>query len=408
VKRLLLLGSLLLVAGCSGAGSVSVHYNDLGANFAERGGVYLTPENHPDGWGQKDCLLCHQDFKHTMATADLSVDQYQKLITGAVDAVGASNAIAVCSACHGTNGVSGVQRRCLVCHDQMDNLLHFYKGTSTKAHAHDFNGNGRIDDFDCVVCHWQPDMDGLVEPSVDLASIGGTVKKSVQGLCLTCHSVSWSSLKGGPLADTNGDGKPDALVSTNETAPDVSINWISDLHGEGLSNSTTSLFKQIDLSGQLLFHAQHAALECSQCHNPHASDNDNLIIEKVGETLLADETVVQQDNTSVLEVVVVDPRSSAYFKDLKFEGIVNSENGTYDLSNSTQLKAYLQLPVNYKQGATILETRYNQASLCSACHDGSKSFVPANGLGLNIDVKTHQNPDATCNSCHTHGGVYTF
>ncbi|WP_456436187.1 cytochrome c3 family protein [Thermovibrio ammonificans] len=408
MKRLFLaLGGLLFVAGCSGLGSTSVHYTDFGADYAEKGGTYLTPENHPDGWGQSDCLGCHQNFKHTMATVDLSVDQYQKLIDDAVNAVGVGNAIGVCSACHGTNGVSGVQRQCLVCHDQMGNLIHFYRGTSQRTHAlHDFNGNGRIDDFDCTVCHWQPDMDGLVEPGTDFAHFNGISYKNVQDLCLTCHSNTWGALSGEPLADTNGDGKADAAVSPKEAPPNVASLWSGDWHGQNDYTTGEKSFKPIDLSGQLLFHVQHAPLECSQCHNPHASNNDNLIIEKVGETLLADKAVVQQDNTSVLEYVVVDPRSQNYFKDLYFEGNVTSVNATYDLSNATQLQEYVNLPVNYTQGATVLETRENQASLCAACHDGTYSYAPANGLGLPIDVKTHMNPDQVCSQCHTHGGTF--
>ncbi|RUM40935.1 MAG: hypothetical protein DSY34_04555, partial [Desulfurobacterium sp.] len=167
-RLILILTGIALTYSCGGGGlgDADVNYRDFGVNVAVRSAPYLTEENHPDGWGKADCLGCHQSFKHTMETADLTVDQYQDMIKKAVDTVGTSKAINVCSACHGLNGVStetGAQRQCLVCHDNFERI-HFYKGTSGRNHFHDFNNNTRIDDFDCVVCHWQPDMDGIVEP----------------------------------------------------------------------------------------------------------------------------------------------------------------------------------------------------------------------------------------------------
>jgi len=411
VRRLLLVaGALLVTASCGGGGGLAkpdVHYRDFGINVAKRSAPYLTPENHKDGWGQSDCLSCHQNFKHTMATPDLSADQYQAMIDNAVKSVGVNNSILVCSACHGTNGAektgSGkpVERKCLVCHDNFERL-HFYRGTSNRKYFHDFNGNGKIDDFDCVVCHWQPDMDGIVEPDTDFGSIGGTVKRNSQDLCLTCHSKSWSSIKDKNLADTNGDGVADAKISPTQTPPDVATLWSENWHGLNQFTGGDKAFKNIVLSGELLFHTQHAALECVDCHNPHGSNNDKLIVEKVGETLTVVKPVKQVDNTAEIKYALIDPQTTAFFTDLSYSGVVDGKDRSYNLSNPEDLKAYINLPVK-NDDSSVDANRSTVPSLCAACHDGTVSYSSVNGLGLPIDLEGH-NAGKTCVSCHSHGG----
>lgn len=412
MRRLLLVaGTLLTTASCGGGGGglakPDVHYRDFGINVAKRSVSYLTPENHKDGWGQSNCLICHQNFKHTMATPDMPADKYQSLINSAVEKVGINNSILVCSACHGTNGVTKtgagqpVERKCLVCHDNFERL-HFYRGTSQRKHFHDFNGNGRIDDFDCVVCHWQPDMDGIVEPYTDFGRIGGTVKRNSQDLCLTCHSKGWGSLSGEKLADTNGDGVADAKISPTQTPPDIATPWIDNWHGLNEFTAGDKPFKNIDISGELLFYTKHEALECVDCHNPHGSNNDKLIVEKVGETLTLVKAVKQVDNTAEVKYVLIDPQTTAFFKDLSYSGVVEAKGKTYDLSNSGELKAYVNLPV--KNDDSSNETnRATVPSLCAACHDGTSSYSSVNNLGLPKDIATHGG-DSSCVKCHSHGG----
>ena len=401
--------SFLALYSCGGSGGLAepdVHYRDFGVNVAVRSSPYLTPENHKDGWKKRDCLLCHQNFKHTMATPRYSKKAYQGLIDRAVSKVGTENAIRVCSACHGTNGVAGVKRSCLVCHDSMDKL-HFYANTSLRKQSfHDFNGNGKIDDLDCVVCHWQPDMDGIVEPGTDFGALGGIQPQKVQDLCLTCHSPTGANIFNKPVADTNGDGKADKVLTPKETPPDIETPWNNnDWHGENNFTSGNRSFKEITLSGELLFHTAHSPLACTQCHNPHASNNDKLIIERVGETLEKEMIVKQVDNTAEVKYAVVDPQTLLYFKDLKFEGIVKSENGTYDLSNATQLKEYLYLPVKNLDGVDVATNRKYTSSLCAACHSGNY-YSPVNGLSLPIDIKNHGNPNSKCVECHIHGKTF--
>ena len=404
-RLILILTGIALTYSCGGGGlgDADVNYRDFGVNVAVRSAPYLTEENHPDGWGKADCLGCHQNFKHTMATADLTVDQYQDMIETAIDSVGASKAINVCSACHGLNGVStetGAQRQCLVCHDNFERI-HFYKGTSGRNHFHDFNNNTRIDDFDCVVCHWQPDMDGIVEPDTDFGKLGGITQNKVKELCLSCHSNNWNNIKDENIVDVNGDGIPDAKVAENLNPP--SVDYSGDWHGDN-SYSGNAPFKGIQLSTETLFHTDHEALACSQCHNPHASNNDDLIIEKVGETLIVEKAIIQSDNTKEVKYAAVDPQTTLYFDNLEFTGNITAENRTYDLTDNSDLQDYVNLPVKNLDGVDEETNRKYTSSLCAACHDGSTSYSSVNGLGLPINIDGHY--AGRCVECHTHGKTF--
>jgi len=410
VKRLALSMVCTLLSACGGGGSgltdADINYKDFGVNVAVRSAPYLTQNNHSNAWGQKDCLGCHQNFKHSMATGNLSISQYQKMIDDAVAQVGTTNAIKVCSACHGLNGVSvaDYQRRCLICHNSLDRL-HFYANTAGRTGSmHDFNGNGAIDDFDCVVCHWQPDMDGIVEPDTDFGKLGGTLKYHTDELCLTCHSNEWSTLSSSALADRDGDGKADAVLSPKEEP--VVIIWTNDFHGGRNFASGDRTFKDITFAGTELFGVEHESLVCTQCHNPHASKNDKLIVEKVGETLLIEKPVKQTDNTSVTKYVVVDPQTTEYLSSGRFAGNIAGEDRSYDLSNSTQLSSYISLPVEHSStGAGTSALRAKTASLCASCHDGTQGYAQANHLGLPVDLDTHHS-GSKCTDCHTHGRTF--
>jgi len=335
------------------------------------------------------------------------------MIEKAVDSVGISNAINICSACHGLNGVStkggDPQRQCLVCHDNFDRI-HFYSETSGRTQSlHDFNNDGKIDDFDCVVCHWQPDMDGIVEPDTDFGKVGGKTHYRISSLCLTCHSNEWGTISQEAVADIDGDGEADEKITTSEVPSNVALHYATtDWHGDSEYEDDPSEpkeFKDIKLAGDKLFHTQHEALACSQCHNPHASNNDDLIIEKVGETLIVEKAIIQSDNTKEVKYAAVDPQTTLYFRDLNFEGVINGDAVTYDLSNRTELNNYINLPVKFMDNGTdIQEIRNAQSSLCAACHDGTSSYSPINHLGLPKDISTH-GAGNKCSECHTHGDI---
>ncbi|RUM40523.1 MAG: hypothetical protein DSY34_05205, partial [Desulfurobacterium sp.] len=285
-------------------------------------------------------------------------------------------------------------------HDNFERI-HFYKGTSGRNHFHDFNNNTRIDDFDCVVCHWQPDMDGIVEPDTDFGKLGGITQNKVKELCLSCHSNNWNNIKDENIVDVNGDGIPDAKVAENLNPP--SVDYSGDWHGDN-SYSGNASFKSIQLSTETLFHTDHEALACSQCHNPHASNNDDLIIEKVGETLIVEKAIIQSDNTKEVKYAVVDPQTTLYFDNLKFTGNVTAENRTYDLTDNSDLQDYVNLPVKNLDGVDEETNRKYTSSLCAACHDGSTSYSSVNGLGLPINIDGHY--AGRCIECHTHGKTF--
>ena len=402
-RLILILTGIALTYSCGGGGGLGdadVHYRSS-IDLAKPAATYLTAENHP-AWGEdgKDCISCHPVKKHSAATANLSVEEYQKLISDALEKV--DNPINVCSACHGLNGVSPrdgkIQRQCLVCHDEFEKI-HFYNGTSSRSHLHDVNGDGKFDDSDCVVCHWQPDMDGIVELDTDF--IKGI--NSINELCLPCHSNVWTTMDK-TLADTDGDGEADTEISTNSTPKNVETSWgTTNSHGKDSSSNSLLKFKNATLDNQPLFHTDHDALVCSQCHNPHASNNAKLIIEKVGETLVVEQIVKQVDNTEESKYAVVDPQTTEYFDDLKFAGIVKGNYTNYDLSNETSLKSYINLHVSYIDNGTVETVREQQASLCAACHEGTNYYSSVNGLGLAINMNLH-NKDSRCSSCHKHDG----
>ena len=279
-------------------------------------GTLLTHENHPDGWRKSNCLACHQSFDHG--------EIYKKEIERALTTVGKENSIQICSACHGTNGFSSseVRTRCLVCHEEREEL-HFYVQKTTS--FHDFNGNGKLDDTDCMVCHPFSNMNGIFEPALDLR------EKDVETLCLNCHR-------------------------------EVAVHFLTtDWHGRANSPSAVE-FQQVNYKGQSVF-STNRSLSCVQCHNPHASGNPSLLIEKAGEVL------VIKDSGKLITPL-----------EGSFVGVVSFDGKSYELSDPEQLKDYLNLKVN------------DIPSLCSLCHTKK------------INPQEHYGND--CINCHAHGKVF--
>jgi hypothetical protein len=226
--------------------------------------------------------------------------------------------------------------------------------------------------------------------------------------------LSGAGVFSNPVADTNGDGSAEETMSPAEAPPAVKLAWESnDWHG-GSNYSGEKPFESISLSGELLYHSEHAPLICSQCHNPHASNNDSLIIERVGETLVVEKLIIQTDNTSEYKYALVDPQTLDFFSGLEFEGIVETSSGSsYDLSNKEELEAFSSLPVkNINDEEIDVQTaREYTSSLCAACHAGSGQppedySSPVNGLTLPINIRTGHFKDSKCTACHIHGQVF--
>ena len=64
------------------------------------GGLLVTPEEHPTGWGQADCLVCHA------TTATHRRDCTPGVDLAAVRSQVAVEGVASCAGCHGDGGVA--------------------------------------------------------------------------------------------------------------------------------------------------------------------------------------------------------------------------------------------------------------------------------------------------------------
>lgn len=63
------------------------------------GGLSLTEAEHPDGWGNPDCVSCHAlaALHRTSCAEDVNLAEVRDIV--------ATDGVASCSACHGDNGV---------------------------------------------------------------------------------------------------------------------------------------------------------------------------------------------------------------------------------------------------------------------------------------------------------------
>lgn len=83
----------LLLAGCA------PEICEQGSMLDGEQGLVLTEAEHPEGWGQQECLACHAAVAIHRAGCTPGVD-YEALAE-LVDEEGA----ACCGTCHGENGV---------------------------------------------------------------------------------------------------------------------------------------------------------------------------------------------------------------------------------------------------------------------------------------------------------------
>lgn len=67
--------------------------------LASPGGLALTEEEHPTGWGNADCTSCHAIAAIHRISCSEGVDLAE--VRAAVDAEG----VASCASCHGENGL---------------------------------------------------------------------------------------------------------------------------------------------------------------------------------------------------------------------------------------------------------------------------------------------------------------
>jgi len=92
----------LVVAGAVGAcAELELGCDDLSGMLDGPGGITVTHEEHPTGWGQTRCFTCHSVERiHVMNCTGLDeVDLAE--IRAIVDDQGTAS----CASCHGDNGV---------------------------------------------------------------------------------------------------------------------------------------------------------------------------------------------------------------------------------------------------------------------------------------------------------------
>ena len=98
-RRLWLVVIVAAVAACGGSG------NDDGVDFGNliesAQGTQLTLQEHPDGWGRRDCFLCHpaEDIhqEDRTGTGVLPLADIRALVR--------RDGLESCALCHGSNGV---------------------------------------------------------------------------------------------------------------------------------------------------------------------------------------------------------------------------------------------------------------------------------------------------------------
>jgi len=84
----------LAAAGCPSCPEVSILEGEEG--------LVLVQSEHPDGWGQADCLACHQlkTIHRRGCTEGVDLAAVRERVS--------EGGIEVCSDCHGDNGVGSV------------------------------------------------------------------------------------------------------------------------------------------------------------------------------------------------------------------------------------------------------------------------------------------------------------
>lgn len=91
--RIVLLSSMLALAGCE------TEDCPRGSLLDQQGGLVLTAETHPDGWGEADCAACHPIASIHDVSCTEGVDL--EAVRAEVDELGYDG----CVDCHGDNGV---------------------------------------------------------------------------------------------------------------------------------------------------------------------------------------------------------------------------------------------------------------------------------------------------------------
>jgi hypothetical protein len=95
------LGVLWMLVATAGCAELELGCDDLGDMLGGPGGLTVTEEEHPTGWGHERCFGCHSvERMHVQNCTGVDEVDLAEIRT-LVDAEG----IGSCSQCHGDNGV---------------------------------------------------------------------------------------------------------------------------------------------------------------------------------------------------------------------------------------------------------------------------------------------------------------
>ncbi len=98
-KFTFLIISIVGIGSCGGAGGDYENYGDI---YKENNNSFvITERTHPNGWGNFECYLCHNENNIHM------VDRIESMNIDleSIKAVVGANGLSSCKTCHGTNGV---------------------------------------------------------------------------------------------------------------------------------------------------------------------------------------------------------------------------------------------------------------------------------------------------------------
>ncbi|MCD8554992.1 cytochrome c3 family protein [Seleniivibrio sp.] len=267
---------IALTVACGGGNS-----GDMDSPLTERTGnapQLTVPEAHYGGtaWGNDKCYLCHNIKKLQ------DIHDYSPKLAASFGKVGETD-IGACLYCHGTNGIKGITAdtyQCLKCHADSDIVSsHDMFGGSN---MHDLDGDGKIGNSDCVVCHDWSDMDGTLDLAVDLTQ-SGTTYASTNNFCLNCHdgNGAFSIMPSYLTFDTEQTNIYATFMGIGST--DAEMKSTADIHGAKVGQGQSfGVFRGT--------YANDMVVPCLSCHQVHSSDNPYLITESGKTATLADDT----------------------------------------------------------------------------------------------------------------------
>jgi hypothetical protein len=246
----------------------------------------VEPSDHGGGrgWQRKDCYLCH----HIEEVED--IHEYNSKLS---DSFGYSDT-GVCLYCHGTNGLANVTAdtyKCLTCH--ADSRVVDSHAMFGGKNMHDFDGDGKIGNSDCVVCHSWSDMNGTADINVDFSK-SGSAYADTNAFCLNCHdgNGAFGIMPPVLIFDKEVTNIYSTYKGIGATAGEMKST--SDIHGSKVGRDTNRFGS---FRGS---YTMDMEVPCLSCHQVHSSDNPYLITES-GKTAVNADAAAKNAKVSVTE-----------------------------------------------------------------------------------------------------------